>query len=268
MRGSMNVPNDHAEGRSVANAVLTKSENRVDLDAVNAEFADAHALDVIRWAAETFGKGLLTTSSFGAQSAVMLHLTSQVVPDMPIVVIDTGYLFPETYQFAEELTKRLNLNVKWYQPRMTPARVEAIYGKLWEQDAEAYERYHLIHKIEPMQRALHELNVTAWLAGLRANQTDHRAKLRTVELQDGIYKVHPILKWTTKDVHEYLKKHDLPYHPLYEKGYKSIGDTHSTTPITAEGGERAGRFHGLRQECGLHLPTTKDEEQSRQSSDL
>ncbi len=245
-----------------------ESDAPLDLAKVNADLAHAQAADIVRWAAEQFGDGLIMTSSFGAQSAVMLHLVTQVVPDIPIVLIDTGYLFPETYQFIEQLTRRLRLNLKVYNPAITANRQEALFGRLWEDGVEGLTRYHQINKIEPMQRALRELNVTAWLAGLRGGQTDHRAKLRPVEIQDGRYKVHPILRWTTKDVHEYLKTHDLPYHPLYEKGYGSIGDTHSTRPITAGEDERAGRFSGLKQECGLHLPTSAEEAASRDASGL
>jgi phosphoadenosine phosphosulfate reductase len=240
----------------------------LDLDKVNADLADADAAAIVRWAADSFGRGLILTSSFGAQSAVMLHLVTRVVPDIPVVLIDTGYLFPETYQFVEQLTDRLKLNLKVYQPAITPARQEALFGRLWENGVEGLKKYHQINKIEPMQRALRELNVTAWLAGLRARQTEHRAALRTVEIQDGRYKVHPILRWSGKDVYEYLKAHDLPHHPLYEKGYPSIGDTHSTRPITAGEDERAGRFSGLKQECGLHLPATAEESASRDASGL
>lgn len=243
---------------------------RFDLDALNAQLADRSrdAAAVTAWACETFGDGLVMTSSFGAQSAVMLHLVTRVTPDIPVILIDTGYLFPETYRFALDLAERLKLNLKVYRPAMTTGWLEAVHGKLWARDADGLKQYHQIVKVEPMQRALRELNVTAWLAGLRGQQTDHRSGLRLVEQQNELYKVHPILNWTTKDVHEYLKRHDLPYHPLYEKGYKSIGDVHSTLPITAGMDERAGRFGGLAQECGLHLPTSQDEEQSRESSGL
>ncbi len=240
-----------------------------DLPALNARFAEASPQELIRWAYETFGANLAMTSSFGAQAAVMLHLATQVVPDIPVIALDTGYLFPETYRFAQELTERLNLNVHWFSPRITTAMMEAVHGRLWEQGDDGYRKYHELTKGEPMRRAVRELGVQAWIAGLRANQTEHRASLRPIELQSGIVKVHPILQWTTRDIHNYLKTHDLPYHPLYEQGYASIGDTHSTQPITAEGGnERAGRFQGLRQECGLHLPSTAEEDKSRESSGL
>lgn len=240
----------------------------IDLDAINTQLADARAARIVEWAAEQFGDGLVMTSSFGAQSAVSLHLVTRVVPDIPVIFIDTGYLFPETYRFAHDLAERLKLNLKVYTPRITTGYLEAVHGKLWEQGEEGLTKYHQLVKIEPMQRALADLKVTAWIAGLRRGQTSHRANLRHVEVQDGRHKVHPILTWSTKDVHDYLKQHDLPYHPLYEKGYASIGDVHSTRPITDGEHERQGRFGGLRQECGLHVPGSAEENQSRESSGL
>lgn len=246
----------------------TRQTRRIDLDAVNAELHNADAERVVGWAHETFGNRLVMTSSFGAQSALMLHLVTRVVPHIPVILIDTGYLFPETYRFALALTERLNLNLKVYTPQVTTGWLEAVHGRLWEQGESGLEKYHQITKLEPMQRALRELKAEAWLAGLRREQTDHRAALRRLEQQDGRYKLHPVLDWTTRDVHEYMKRHDLPYHPLYEQGYASIGDVHSTRPITDLQHERDGRFRGLRQECGLHLPTTSEENESRNSSNL
>ncbi len=246
----------------------TAHPQKLDLASVNHDLADADAERVVRWAADTFGAGLVLTSSFGTQAAVMLHLATRVVPDLPVIFIDTGYLFPETYTFAESLTKRLGLNLKVYQPLLSPARYEALHGRQWEQGEQGLTQYNQARKVEPMQRALRELGATAWLAGLRSQQTDHRASLRPIEVQDGVYKAHPILKWTAQDVHNYLTQHGLPYHPLYEQGYRSIGDTHSTETVGDDAHERSGRFHGLKQECGLHLPETVEEDLSRGSSGL
>jgi phosphoadenosine phosphosulfate reductase len=241
----------------------------LDLDAVNARLAEAPPQDVIRWAGETFGDGLVLSSSFGVQSAVMLHLVTQVLPGVPVIFIDTGFHFQETYRFADELTERLKLNLKVYAPAESPAWFVARHGQLWEsENPDDLNRYDRLRKVEPMARALEELGVTATLAGLRRQQTNHRAHLRKVEDQDGRCKVAPILDWSTKDVHDYLKQHDLPYHPLHGQGYASVGDWHSTFPITAGQDERAGRFKGLKQECGLHLPMTPQEDESRFSSGL
>lgn len=240
----------------------------LDLASVNTRLASASAEEIVAFAVETFGDGLVLSTSFGAQAAVMLRLATLAKPDIPVVFVDTGYLFPETYRFADALTKRLRLNLKVAVPAITPARLEATEGKLWEDGLDGLKRYNQIFKVEPMQRALKELGATAWLAGLRSKQTDHRAQLRQVESQGGLYKIHPILDWSTRDVHEYLKKHDLPYHPLYDLGYKSIGDVHSTRAIALGEDERAGRFGGLTQECGLHLPATEKENVSAGSAGL
>ncbi len=239
------------------------------------ELEDADARRVVRWAADAFGDGLVLSTSFGIQAAVMLHLVTREVPDIPVIWVDTGYLPPETYRFAEELRERLRLDLKVYQPELSPARMEALHGRLWEprggeaaaQDLERLDRYDRLRKVEPMQRALRELGATAWLSGLRADQTRQRAALPRIGEQDGRAKILPILDWTARDVHRYLKRHDLPYHPLFEKGYATVGDWHSSRPVTAEDRhERETRFRGLKQECGLHL--TGDQAKSLESSRL
>ncbi|MEM7625924.1 MAG: phosphoadenylyl-sulfate reductase [Planctomycetota bacterium] len=247
----------------------TETSATLNLAGVNASLADAKPAEVVRWAADTFGDGLVMSTSFGVQSAVMLHLVTRVVPEVPVIFIDTGFHFVETYKFADELTQRLKLNLKVYAAEESPSWFVARHGQLWDSDnADDLNRYDRLRKVEPMNRALEELGAVATLAGLRRQQTNHRANLRKVEGQDGRFKVAPIIEWTTKDIHEYLKAHDLSYHPLHEQGYASIGDWHSTRPITAGDDERAGRFNGLKQECGLHLPTTKQEDESRFSSGL
>ncbi len=227
----------------------------LDLGALDLEFGTLDASQLIQWASLVAGNRLVMSTSFGIQSAALLHLVTRVLPEIPVMWVDTGYLPAETYRFAEELTRRLNLNLKVYQSAITPARMEALYGRLWElKDVQALDRYHRIRKVEPMQHALQELGATAWLAGLRAEQTEHRRTLRRVDRQSGRLKVLPILRWTAKDVHEYLRTHDLPYHPLFEQGYASVGDWHSSRPIGAhDRHERDTRFGGLKQECGLHL---------------
>jgi phosphoadenosine phosphosulfate reductase len=248
----------------------TEAAPVLDLPAVNRDRGDADATSLVQWGHDTFGNGLVLSTSFGIQSAVMLHLVTQVVPNIPVVWVDTGYLPVETYRFADELSSRLNLNLKVYQSPLSPARMEALHGRLWEQhDVESFNRYDRIRKVEPMQRALSDLQATAWLTGLRSDQTDHRKSLDRVGQQGGRYKLLPILQWTAKDVYDYLVTHDLPYHPLFDKGYVSVGDWHSSRPITADDdNERDTRFKGLKQECGLHLPQSPEEAASLDSSSL
>lgn len=242
----------------------------LDLSQVNQQLGNAEASSLVEWSAETFGDGLVMSTSFGIQAAVMLHLATIVKPDIPVIWVDTGYLPAETYEFARTLTKRLKLNLKIYQSPFSPARMEALFGKLWEKDdIESLNRYDQIRKVEPMQRALEELQATAWLAGLRRNQTDHRQSLSRIDKQDNLYKIYPILDWNAKDIYQYLTAYDLPYHPFFDLGYVSVGDWHSSRPLTADDSDgRDTRFHGLKQECGLHLPQTPEEEKSLNSSFL
>lgn len=242
-----------------------------NLNALNHHFSDtkASATEIVQWSAETFGRGLVMSTSFGIQSAVMLHLVTRTVPNIPVIWVDTGYLPPETYRFADELSQRLHLNLQVYQSPLSPARMEALHGKLWEQhDVEAFNRYDKIRKVEPMQRALKELGATAWLAGLRNNQTNHRKTLDFVNIQSEIYKILPILRWNSRDIYQYLTANDLPYHPLFDQGYVTVGDWHSSRPLMAGEDDRDTRFHGLKQECGLHLPETEGEAESLNSSSL
>lgn len=223
-----------------------------DFAAVNEQLEKADARERVRWAIDRFGDRLVLSSSFGIQSAVMLHLVTRLAPEIPVVFIDTGYLFPETYRFAEELRERLNLNIRKYHATMTAAEQEALYGKLWEQGAEGLKRYNFINKVEPMNRAIEETGAVGWLAGLRRGQASTRQELKVVEKQNQVQKVHPIIDWSDRDIYYYLKEHDLPYHPLWEEGYVSVGDRHSSSRLEAGMTPEQTRFNGVKRECGLH----------------
>jgi len=227
-------------------------ENEQALAKENTRLEAVSAEERVRWALDRFRPDIMLSSSFGAQSAVSLHLVTQQWPEIPVVLVDTGYLFPETYQFVDQLTERLKLNLKVYRPTLTPAWQEARWGKLWEKGLEGIERYNLLNKVEPMQRALSELGVRSWITGLRRQQARSREVLGVLRLQNSIVKVQPIIDWTDRQVYQYLTKHNLPYHPLWEKGYVSIGDVHTTRPLTAGMTEEETRFFGLKRECGLH----------------
>ncbi len=192
------------------------------------------------------------TSSFGAQAAVMLHLVNAVIPGIPVVLIDTGYLFPETYRFVDELTEKLGLNLKVFRSDASPAWQESRHGKLWDQGLTGIEQYNRINKQEPLDRALRELGAESWFAGLRRAQATTRARIEPIEFKRGRYKVHPLFDWTDRDVGQYLVKHKLPYHPLWDKGYLSIGDWHTTRSLAEVDSMEELRFFGLKRECGLH----------------
>ena len=231
---------------------LTKEQQVAALAATNAQLEALSAQDRVAWALEHLPGEFVLSSSFGIQAALMLHLVSQQKRDIPVILTDTGYLFPETYQFIDQLTERLRLNLKVYRADLSAAWQEARYGKLWEQGVEGIERYNQLNKVEPMARALSELNATTWFSGLRREQSGSRGNLPVLAIQRGRFKFLPVIDWSNKDVFYYFKEHDLPYHPLWEQGYLSVGDTHTTTKWEPGMNEEETRFFGLKRECGLH----------------
>ena len=231
---------------------LSKEEQVAALAATNAQLEALSAEERVAWALEHLPGEFVLSSSFGIQAALMLHLVSQQKSDVPVILTDTGYLFPETYQFIDQLTARLQLNLKVYRAQLTAAWQEARYGKLWEQGVEGIERYNQINKVEPMARALQELNAQTWFSGLRREQSGSRGNLPVLAIQRGRFKFLPVIDWSNKDVFYYFKEHDLPYHPLWEQGYLSVGDTHTTTKWEPGMSEEQTRFFGLKRECGLH----------------
>ena len=219
---------------------------------LNAMLARLTAERRVAWALEHVAGEHVLSSSFGAQSAVSLHLVTRQRPSLPVVLIDTGYLFPETYRFVDELTERLGLNLKVYSAPLSPAWMEARHGRLWEQGEAGIRRYNELRKVEPMQRALGELGATGWFSGLRRVQSRSREQVPFIQRRNGRWKFHPVADWRDRDVGQYLAQHGLPYHPLWDKGYVSIGDVHTTRPWEPGMAAEDTRFFGLHRECGLH----------------
>lgn len=224
----------------------------LDVARINELMRVRSARERVVLAVENLPSTHIVSSSFAIQSAATLHLLTSVIPDVPVVIIDTGYLFPETYRFIDALRSRLQLNLVVYRTRLSPAWQEARHGARWEQGESQLATYNLENKVKPMQEALDELQVGTWFAGIRAAQTEHRRSLDFVERQGGLYKVHPVLDWSDREVHDYLKRHALPYHPLREQGYISVGDVHSTRALRDVDDASQLRFNGLKRECGLH----------------
>lgn len=223
-----------------------------DLAEQSRSLESATAEERIEWAFGRFGASLGMTSSFGAQSAVLLHLATRVWPEIPVILVDTGYLFPETYRFIDELATKLSLNLKVYRHELSPAWQEARWGKLWEQGLDGLERYNDMNKVQPMDRALAELDLQAVMAGVRRQQSSTREHFSVVGLQKGRVRLHPIVDWTDMDIGLYLTTHGLPYHPLWDEGYVSIGDWHTSRKLTDGMTAEETRFFGLKRECGLN----------------
>lgn len=206
----------------------------------------------VRWALDELPGSHVLSSSFGAQAAVGIHLLTRAAPDIPVILIDTGYLFAETYRFIDELTDKLKLNLKVFSAPHSPAWQEARHGKRWERDAAALAEYNQEVKVEPMKRALAALEVGTWFVGLRRNQSASRREAPILAHSGERFKLHPIADWTDRQVHRYLSEHGLPYHPLWHKGYVSIGDHHTTRSIFEVDDPLQTRFFGIKRECGLH----------------
>ena len=247
-----------AESVSLAGApklTLTPAQFAKDADAakaLNDWLASVDAAARVRWSLDNLPGPFALSSSFGAQAAVSLHLVAAQDPDIPVILVDTGYLFPETYQFVGQLRQQLSLNIQTFAGTQSVAEFEAQHGKLWEKGREGLDRYLELRKVEPMRRALQTLGIQTWFAGLRRSQAESRAKLNPLEVRDGRFKVHPIFDWSDRDVYLYLKAHGLPYHPLWDKGYVSIGDWHSTKALHEVESAEELRFAGLKRECGIH----------------
>lgn len=241
--------------------VAAPSGKRIDLREAVAKLKGVRAQERLAWTFANFGsEQTVLSSSFGAQSAVLLHMATRQAPNVPVVLIDTGYLFPETYQFVDQLTERLQLNLKVFRPELSPAWQEARHGKLWEGGGEGIERYNTLNKVEPMNRAMRELQTRVWISGVRSNQSETREKLEVLAVKNGVLRIHPIIDWTDQDIYKYLTANDLPYHPLWEQGYISIGDAHTSHKLTDLDGPEAARFFGLKRECGLHEDTETAQE--------
>jgi phosphoadenosine phosphosulfate reductase len=231
----------------------------LDLERIRAELTPLDAEGRLRWAWQTFGEGLALTTSFGIQSAVLLHMASRLGetipgPGIPVLWVDTGYLPPETYRYADQLQELLPINLKVVQAELSPARMEARHGQLWETGRiEDLKLYNRIRKVEPLDWALADLKVRCWASGVRGGQTDHRLGMRVIDPVRGLWSLRPLLEWTTRDVYYYMEANGLPQHPLFEQGYSTVGDWHSSGPEDGSLSGRATRFGGLQQECGIHL---------------
>ena len=231
--------------------------DQLDLDVLNPAFEKQSAQQIIDWSYRQFGDDLVMTSSFGDQAAVLIHLATQIKPDIKIIFVDTGYLFPETHLFMEQVRQRFNLNVWTYRTKNDPVQWLKSAGEnepTWRKDIDAC---CAANKNEPMERAFKTIGAKAYLRGIRREQNAKREKDEFIQWAPryGSYAISPMLNWTRKDVGLYMKQHDLPYHPLIEKGYLSIGcnPLSCTRPVQIGEDPRSGRWAGTgKLECGIN----------------
>ncbi len=260
---ALTIPAISGESAAVGGSLDRASDRAgqpLDPDKSRSWLESRDSLARLRWGWDTFGEHFALTTSFGIQSAVLLHQVSQLAQSLggvkiPVIWVDTGYLPPETYRYAEQLLQRLPLDLRVVQSDLSPARMEAIHGRLWESsEAEDRQLYNQIRKVHPLDRAFHDLDVHCWASGVRGGQTDHRRGMSPLDSVRGLWSLRPLLSWTKQDVYYYMQEYDLPQHPLFEQGYSTVGDWHSSGPEDGTLTGRATRFGGLHQECGIHLP--------------
>jgi phosphoadenosine phosphosulfate reductase len=241
--------------------ILTKQH----LKFLNGNLNQMQPIDILRWAKITF-PNLYQTTAFGLTGLVTLDLLSKLQAETPttaptdVIFLDTLYHFSETYSLVEKIKSRYpNINFHIYKPQgaETAAEFEAKHGKeFWKTHPDNYD---YTAKVEPAQRAYVELTVAAVLTGRRRSQGAKRESLDIIEIDDaGLIKINPMASWSFKQVEEYIKENNIPYNELLDRGYKSVGDWHSTEPVKDGEDERAGRWKGTtKTECGIHNKKSK-----------
>lgn len=222
-----------------------------ELVAAAERFEDADPAEPIRWAADRFAPRLGLGTSFGVEDCVLVDVVGRLGLEVDVFTLDTGLLFPETYELWRRLEERYAITIRAVRPAQTVEAQAAAHGDaLWTRDPDACCR---MRKVEPLTGVTAGLD--AWITGIRRDQTPDRATARVVErdLRFGLVKVNPLVTWTSKQVWRYVHDHDVPYNPLHDRGFPSIGCAPCTSPVAAGEDPRSGRWRSAaKTECGLH----------------
>ncbi len=236
--------------------------SREEIMRISASFETKHPAEVLGWVAHTFEPGSVgMATGFGVEGVALIDMLAKTHGSIPVFYLDTDVLFPETYELRERIENKYGIVLIRYATPVSLEEQAAQYGtSLWNKDPDLCCR---IRKVKPLREALR--NYAGWITAIRREQSPFRAKAGIVEWDKkfGLLKVNPLAAWSKKDVWMYIIDNDVPYNPLYDKGYASIGCTHCTTPVADGEDERAGRWRGsMKKECGLHLddsPTGKSD---------
>jgi phosphoadenosine phosphosulfate reductase len=207
--------------------------------------------DVLAYAIGAYFPGIVLASSFGVEDVVLIDMTHRINPKTPILYLDTDFLFKETYETRDRLIQKYGIAPIQVKSLLTPEQQAEKFGdKLWERrpDECCNQR-----KVEPLTRALKSYK--AWITGIRREQSPTRANAKLIEWDPkfGLVKFNPLARWKTEDVWTYIKLYEVPYNPLHDQNYPSIGCTYCTRPVRPGEDSRAGRWAGFaKNECGLH----------------
>jgi phosphoadenosine phosphosulfate reductase len=222
------------------------------LDVTSARLEQQGAVAALEWAFEEFGPRVALGTGFGLEGAALLDMAVRIEPKPVVFFVDTGFLFPETYELRRRLEARYEIEIQAVEPALTPQQQEDVFGaRLWAFDPDFCCS---MRKVEPLDDFL--VSYAAWITAVRRTQTANRAAAQVLEWDDrrGVVKVNPLVAWSREEVWRYVRANDVPYNPLLERGYPSIGCTHCTRRVNAGEHERAGRWAEFgKTECGLHL---------------
>jgi len=224
-----------------------------------AQIADASARlsgkspqEILQWAVAIFHPRLTMATAFGAEGCCLIHMLADIEPGVRIFNLETGYQFPETLALRERIRTRYGIEVEFIKPEMTVAEYEKEHGGplyVHRPDQCCYDR-----KVLPLRRAV--VGYDAWISAIRSDQTGDRARADVVgwDAKFNLVKINPLLTWTKKDVWTFIHKYDVPYNPLHDQGYPSIGCWPCTRPVANGDDDRSGRWAGtIKKECGLHV---------------
>jgi phosphoadenosine phosphosulfate reductase len=218
---------------------------------VNDQLKIATPLEILQWAVDRFHPRLTMATAFGAEGCVLIDLLAKIDPTVRVFNLDTGYQFPETLELREQIFERYGIEVELMRPDTSVAEYEQVHGGplyVTNSDQCCYDR-----KIAPLRRAL--VGYDAWITAIRSDQSTHRASAQVAarDSKFGLVKINPLLAWTRRDVWAYIVTHRVPYNPLHDRGYTSIGCWPCTRAVNVGDDERAGRWAGhAKTECGLH----------------
>ena len=235
------------------NEWITAHTEQKDLSVLNSEFEHASPDVILKWSYEEFGTRVVMGTGFGSSGVVLMHYLSELGLPVQVFTLDTGLLFDQTYKLWKTLERKLRLKVERVSPILTLSGQKNRFGEnLWQIEPD---KCCHIRKVLPLKKYLS--NKEGWITGLRRSQSEYRESTRKIEWDatNQVYKINPLADWDQEEIWWYINKHDLPYNPLHDEGFPSIGCFPCTSPVEEGEDERAGRWKNLQKtECGIHVP--------------